>query len=429
MIRSRLALKLSLLVLLCSALILGAVIFNTYISSRDLIVGQAEELSRSRGQAAAGRIAVVLKPVEQSVRNIALAMEGWNLTDERIAKLTRLVVRNNPDIFGMAIAFAPYGFSRDRLYFAPYSFRKDGGVQTKQLGGSWYHYFDMDWFRQPELRKNLVWTEPYFDRGGADTFMVTCSMPFYRLREGKRQFAGVVTADITLGWLQQLMSAIRPYTSGYAVLLSREGRFIYHPEEQLRCNATVFSLAETRDDPQLQRIGRAMIEGKTAFIKWRDRLSNQSSFLFYMPLPIGGWSLALVFPRDAVLQSVKVLTRNTLLIGGIGLVFFILAVILITRRVTRPIHDLSTAAMAIADGNLNEPLPPVRTRDEVGRLAESFQIMQQSLRQYIADLETTTRRQERMESELRIARDIQMGILPKTFPPFPEHTGFSIFAT
>jgi len=429
MIRSRLAVKLSLLVLLCSTIILGAVICNTYIFSRDLIVHQAEELSRSRGQAAADRIAVVLKPVEQSVRNIALAMEGWDLTEKRTVELTRLVVRNNPDIFGMAIAFAPHAFSPDRLYFAPYSFRKDGGVQTKQLGGSRYHYFDMDWFRQPEQRELLVWTEPYFDKGGADTFMVTCSMPFYRLREGKRTFAGVVTADITLGWLQRLMSGIRPYESGYAVLLSREGRFIYHPDERLRCNTTVFSLAETRDDPELQRIGHAMTGGQTAFLKWRDRLSGQASFLFYMPLSVGGWSLALVFPRDAVLRSAKVLTRNTLLIGGCGLLFFILAVILITGRVTRPIHDLSRAAMAIAGGNLNEPLPPVSTRDEVGDLAESFRIMQQSLRRYILDLEETTRRQERIESELRIAREIQMGILPKTFPPFPGQTEFSIFAT
>ena len=44
-------------------------------------------------------------------------------------------------------------------------------------------------------------------------------------------------------------------------------------------------------------------------------------------------------------------------------------------------------------------------------------------------LEETTTAKERIESELRIARDIQMGMVPQVFPPFPERTDIDLFAS
>ena len=44
-------------------------------------------------------------------------------------------------------------------------------------------------------------------------------------------------------------------------------------------------------------------------------------------------------------------------------------------------------------------------------------------------LEETTTAKERIESELRIARDIQMGMVPRVFPPFPDRTDIDLFAS
>lgn len=429
MIRNSLALKFAILILVFSTLILGAVAANSYFYSRNLIVSLAEELSRTRGREVANQLAVILKPVEQTVRNIALAMEDLQLSGNKISSLTQLVVENNENIFGMAIAFKPNGFSRDRLFFAPYSYRENNGVKTKQLGNSEYHYFTMDWFQLPGELGHPVWTEPYFDKSGANAFMTTYSAPFYLVQDGKKTFAGVITADITLEWLQKLMSTIKLYDSGYAMLISRNGTFIYHPRAELLFKESVFSLAEKLDDPKLRQIGQDMIEGRTGFLKWVNPRDRTVNFLLYMPLPVDGWSLALFFPVREVLQSVNDLARNTLLIGIIGFLLLTAAIVLISRRVTRPIHDLANAAQEIAGGNLNSVLPKARSHDEVGNISESFGFMQRSLREYIADLETTTRQKERIESELRIAHAIQMGILPKIFPPFPEHDEFNIFAS
>jgi sigma-B regulation protein RsbU (phosphoserine phosphatase) len=61
-------------------------------------------------------------------------------------------------------------------------------------------------------------------------------------------------------------------------------------------------------------------------------------------------------------------------------------------------------------------------------MAAGFAAMQTSLKAYIQKLTETTAAKERMESELNIAREIQMSILPKIFPPFPDHPEFDLFA-
>ena len=82
----------------------------------------------------------------------------------------------------------------------------------------------------------------------------------------------------------------------------------------------------------------------------------------------------------------------------------------------RPLHLFAESARSIADGNLNTPLPEIRSEDELLQLRNSFEYMQTSLKKYVEDLKATTAAKEHIQSELTIAHDIQMGMIPKSFP-------------
>jgi sigma-B regulation protein RsbU (phosphoserine phosphatase) len=69
------------------------------------------------------------------------------------------------------------------------------------------------------------------------------------------------------------------------------------------------------------------------------------------------------------------------------------------------------------------------SRDEVGELARSFGFMESELKKNINNLVEITAARERIQGELNVAREIQMGIIPKTFPTFPDHSQFDLFAT
>jgi phosphoserine phosphatase RsbU/P len=125
---------------------------------------------------------------------------------------------------------------------------------------------------------------------------------------------------------------------------------------------------------------------------------------------------------------------------GIMFAIFILSIVaayILVNRISRPLNQLAdyTRSLVTHDfaAGLNIPAAiealPQKSKDEVGRLAESFMDMERTLQKYLKDLEETTASKERIESELKIAHEIQMSMVPKTFPPFPDRREFDIYAT
>ena len=85
-------------------------------------------------------------------------------------------------------------------------------------------------------------------------------------------------------------------------------------------------------------------------------------------------------------------------------------------RLVKPLQQFAESAISIAEGNLDTPLPEIRSKDELFQLRNAFAHMLHSLKQHISDLQATTASKERLQSELKIAHDIQMGMIPTTFP-------------
>ncbi|MGL1861332.1 MAG: SpoIIE family protein phosphatase [Pseudodesulfovibrio sp.] len=427
--RHGIAFKLALLILSCAFIIVAVIMGYNYYYSRGIILQQAQTNAESVAHETTSRIDSVLSGVQKVANNIALSMEDASLTKEDILELNKRVLANNPEIYGMAIAFEPYFLESDKLYFAPYHYRSGGRIGFSMLGDPTYRYFYMDWYQVPKELERAVWTEPYNDEGGGNIIMATYTVPFYRTMEGKKIFAGVVTADISLEWLEDMISDIKLFETGYAFLLSRHGTFITHPTRDYIMNETVFSLAEELGSSQLREIGRKMVEGDRGFTQLDKTRGAEDCYLYYTGLEYGGWALGVLFPKGEMLADVHRLSWIMGLIGLCGFFVLALVIIYIARRITHPLTELSGAALEIASGNLDLKLPEITSRDEVGDLAESFRVMNTSLKTYIENLTSTTAAKERIESELRIAREIQMGILPKLFPAFPEREEFEVYAS
>jgi len=90
----------------------------------------------------------------------------------------------------------------------------------------------------------------------------------------------------------------------------------------------------------------------------------------------------------------------------------------VIKYMTRPVSELSKAVLDMAKGDLKAKLPEIKSEDEMRRLHDSFQTMQHSLLDYIEELKTTTAINERIQSDITLARNIQRGMLLKEFPPF-----------
>ena len=95
-------------------------------------------------------------------------------------------------------------------------------------------------------------------------------------------------------------------------------------------------------------------------------------------------------------------------------------------KMVKPLRQFADSAVSIANGNLEVTLPEIHSEDELLQLRKAFDYMQHSLKQHINELQTTTASKERLQSELKIAHDIQMGMIPTTFP---QRADLDLFAS
>ena len=234
--------------------------------SKGIILKNVENNAENLTISTANKIESVIKSVQKIPENQSSLLQNFNLSDKDLKKLIRLSVETNPEIFGSCTAYKPYGYYNDSLYFAPYYYRSGDSLIYENIGNDSYQYFYWDWYQIPKELGKAFWTEPYYDEGGGNILMCTYSVPFFKKSEGIKEFTGIITVDISLKWLEKLMSKIKLFDNGYAFLISGNGTLITHPIEDLVLNQTIFSLAEERNLPELREIGRDMIKGNSNFV-------------------------------------------------------------------------------------------------------------------------------------------------------------------
>jgi len=425
-IRKRLAIKMSLYILTGVISVFILIIIYNYQVSRKIILEETEANAYNLSQSILHQVENMLLPAQKIPDNLVYIIENTSFTKERLENLLRIIVENNLDVFGICIAFEPYSFLQNLENYAPYGYHSDDAVIIKDLSEGGYRYHNWDWYLSPQ-KKGPGWGEPYFDEGGGNIIMATYSVPFF-WNDVDDKFRGVVTVDISLEKLREVIGEIKIFETGYAFLLSPSGVFISHPDSSVVISESVFSFANKHNQAELEEVGFDMIKGLTGFRQYFSLLLKEKCYLFHTSLKSTNWSLAIVIPEKEILADLYNLNRKILLIGSIGILAIFIIIILISGSITIPLEKLAGATRAMGTGNFDIRLPENHSKDEIGQLSESFLLMQGQLKDYIRNLKEVTAAREKIESELKIAHDIQQGIIPKTFPPFPQRNDIDIHA-
>jgi sigma-B regulation protein RsbU (phosphoserine phosphatase) len=428
--KNSIVVRLVLVIALSSAVIFAVTLGYNYYRSRVILQDELESNARSLALSLVNKVETQLTAVTKVTEGLARSLETGSYTDQQQHVLLRKTVESNPEIYGSFIAFEPYASNAKQSLYAPYYYREKGKIAFSRLDESYidYPYPYWDWYQIPRELGKLEWSEPYFDEGAGNILISTCSLPFYKESNGTKQLQGIVGSDISLEALTELISSVKILKTGYAALLTRNGVILAHPMKDAIMNETFFSIAEARNDPYLRELGRKMIRGESGFVHYQS-LVGFTSWMYYAPIPSTGWTLAVVFPEAELLENVRKLSMTMAAMGFGGILLLTLAVIGIARAIIRPLQMLTAATDQVASGNFDMALPTVHSDDEVGILTRDFQAMQASLKEYIKNLTETTAAKERIQSELKVATNIQASLLPRIFPPFPDHPEFDIYAS
>jgi phosphoserine phosphatase RsbU/P len=223
--------------------------------------------------------------------------------------------------------------------------------------------------------------------------------------------------------LENQFSEVRIAQTGSMFIFDRQEELVVPPNrvkdvEGLRLQFP--GLSESAGDARPERIS---VDGKITIAYTR----------YFRPL---NWYLSALIPEAEIRAPAQSLVRSqSMIIAAIFLLGAIVALFFV-RHISRPLGILAREAENMAgrdltaDDSVSGPIIELTKKyhDEVGALAGSFMFMQEELRKNVLQLLETTAAKERFQSELNMAREIQMSIVPKKFPPFPDIREFDLFA-
>jgi len=372
------------------------------------------------------RVTNILSRVE-----VASKMTEWLVyrhpeTPDSMFVYSESMLKNYPELFSSSIAFEPNYFRKYGLYFSAYSLRTNDSIITRQGGSDEYKYFYMEWYLLPKLLDRPCWTEPYVDldtNTGITEMLVSYCRP---LKNKENQFVGTICTNVKLNWLSNTISAVKPYPNSYSIMVGKGGTFFVHPDSTKLLNKTIFTETLEKPDTAMTALGHSMIQGERG--SKRMKIDGKNCYVFYSPIASTGWSMAIVCPEKDIFAGYIDLYRVVVFISVIGLLLMLYFISRIINKELKPLYRLAKQAESIASGQFDKEIPPTKNNDEIGMLTRSFANMKQSLVKYIDQLTFTTARKERIESELHIARDIQMSMVPTQFPPPDNSYGIDIYA-
>ena len=166
-----------------------------------------------------------------------------------------------------------------------------------------------------------------------------------------------------------------------------------HLNEQSQQRSPMVGKPRIFADPE----GRRML-GSTAVIRNEPSCANGGCHMHSADQSVLG-VLDIVYPLDKIDSTIR---TNTLTIVGLALGFIVAAALMVSFLVHRvvylPLRDLEDGAAKIAKGELEQTIP-VRSEDEFGQLATSFNSMTEALRKSHVELQDWGRTLEQKVKE------------------------------
>ena len=371
-IRQSLSLRLSLwilgIVVVIFIITIGFLFHRTKESVRQGAIDQASQVLNNNLQHLVG----ILNEIEVATNNSDwLVMQ--NLQPDSLLALSRQILELNPNLFGCSIALVPYFFEDQGKYFSAYSSNDNGHLETEQEGNDDYNYFEMDWYKEPMKLQKPCWVDPFRDYS-PDGIVTRDMIASYckPLITADGRCIGVISSDISHRRLTQAFASEWIYQHSYYMLIGKSKQLI----------------ASSSEHPSVSDLDRS------------DCLVLQEE------IPGTGWTLAFICPESDIFKEYNQMFYIIVSIILFGLLMILSLCYFVVHRTVAPIRLLASQARDIEKGCYDKRITRSSRKDEIGLLQNSFATMQQSIANYIANLQEMKAETEQRNEELIVAKNL-----------------------
>jgi methyl-accepting chemotaxis protein len=187
---------------------------------------------------------------------------------------------------------------------------------------------------------------------------------------------GTIFAQVNLSVLSRISADSDLGKNSYAIIVNENGDVIGHPDS---------SLVEKSENISDISVAAALTRGEEGSGEYSYQ--GEEKFASYTPMERTGWGIIVQLPRDQVFTGLidQLIASSTVII--ISLLVALIITYFAATYVTKPILNAVSFAEKISAGKLNIDSLEVKSKDEIGKLGRSLNMMQENLRKTMKDIE------------------------------------------
>lgn len=199
--------------------------------------------------------------------------------------------------------------------------------------------------------------------------------------------------------LSEVAEVFSPNAAQKLYLISKSGQILFGPEGTQGKNlSTIFSTSFLADSSAKVAVGAEEAEDD----------SGRKTLVSYSKVGFGDLIVVSTVAKDTALSALKILLKKSIVFFVILICLTIIVSLIASGTVTQALKSLFDATQKVSEGDFNIRVN-VKSTDEVGALADNFNIMAAE----VARLLEQTAEKARMEGELQTAKTVQETLFPE----------------
>jgi methyl-accepting chemotaxis protein len=299
--------------------------------------------------------------IEEWLNKKLMAVATLAKTIEKPLILEQIVVNQQTDIL------KPTGFDKDMIHY--YFGLKD---KTFMTGGGWIATPDYDPTKRPWYKRGVAANKPTFTDTYIDLSKKKISVgAVSQMKDKNGEIIGVLTSDIYLETLSNVISEKNFKGAGYAFLIDEKGNFLAHQNKNL-INTNL------SDHQALKKLFQVMQTNETGLEKFSD--DNIDNIMVYKHIPSTNWILGVVIDESVAYSQLQDVKTKYVLAMALGTIFLSLFTFFMSSKMIQPIISLEKNINQLANYDLtyheDANKEYINRKDEIGMIAKALLRMQ-----------------------------------------------------
>ena len=350
-------------------------------TSRNIINQQISERMNTELIAQMNGINEQLNTVGRTSRDLSKMVGSTyqNVSLTSYEEVLRELTADNPNVLGCGIWFEPFAFDAKQEYLGPYIY-KDGSelILTYDYSNAEYDYFNQEYYLNGiSSNDNYIFTDPYYDETMGKT-MTSCTMP---ITSPDGEVLGVITVDMELTTIQNLIASIQIGENGSAILTTASGAYIGTREAEKIEQSLNMTQEENISLSNAANMIMSSEKGLTTFSE-----HNEMYNLYYDTIPGVGWKLMVRMPQSELAQPVVDLTIKLLVICMLAIVLVIVVVLFVVKWIAGNLKKVSKFAGSLSEGDFTIESLNIHGKDELAYMGSSLNEMYRKNKEVITNI-------------------------------------------